>query len=66
MTENLFHLAEIEKSCQLMANEIEKTRHRVNGLEYTTIPQLEETIRYIELKIEETERANLIRIMKVK
>lgn len=43
-----------------------KTRHRVNGLEYTTIPQLEETIRYIELKIEETERANLIRIMKVK
>lgn len=49
-----------------MANEIEKTRHRVNGLEYTTIPQLEESIRYIELKIEETERANLIRIMKVK
>lgn len=59
MTENLFHLAEIEKSCQLMANEIEKTRRRVNGLEYTTI-------RYIELKIEEAERANLIRIMKVK
>jgi V/A-type H+-transporting ATPase subunit D len=59
LTENLFHLAEIEKSCQLMANEIEKTRRRVNGLEYTTI-------RYIELKIEEAERANLIRIMKVK
>ena len=59
MTENLFHLAEIEKSCQLTANEIEKTRRRVNGLEYTTI-------RYIELKIEEAERANLIRIMKVK
>ena len=59
LTEELLRLAEIEKSCQLMANEIEKTRRRVNGLEYTTI-------RYIELKIEEAERANLIRIMKVK
>lgn len=49
-----------------MVNEIEKTRCCVNGLEYSTIPQLEETIHYIELKLEETERANLVRIMKVK
>lgn len=49
-----------------MADEIEKTRRRVNGLEYSTIPQLEETIHYIELKLEEAERANLVRIMKVK
>ena len=66
LTEKLLRLAEIEKSCQLMADEIEKTRRRVNGLEYSTIPQLEETIHYIELKLEETERANLVRIMKVK
>lgn len=62
----LLRLAEVEKSCQLMADEIEKTRRRVNGLEYSTIPQLEETIHYIELKLEEAERANLVRIMKVK
>ena len=62
----LLRLAEVEKTCQLMADEIEKTRRRVNGLEYSTIPQLEETIHYIELKLEEAERANLVRIMKVK
>ncbi|HEX1527382.1 TPA: V-type ATP synthase subunit D, partial [Streptococcus pneumoniae] len=57
---------EIEKTCQLMADEIEKTRRRVNGLEYSIIPNLSETIHYIELKLEEAERANLVRIMKVK
>ncbi|MGT2636271.1 V-type ATP synthase subunit D [Streptococcus ratti] len=66
LVENLLRLAEVEKSCQLMADEIEKTRRRVNGLEHSTIPQLEETIHYIELKLEEAERANLVRIMKVK
>ena len=66
LVEKLLRLAEVEKSCQLMADEIEKTRCRVNGLEYSTIPQLEETIHYIELKLEEAERANLVRIMKVK
>lgn len=59
-------LAEVEKTCQLMADEIEKTRRRVNGLEYSIIPNLSETIHYIELKLEEAERANLVRIMKVK
>lgn len=64
--DDLLKLAEIEKSCQLMADEIEKTRRRVNGLEYQTIPQLEETIYYIEMKLEEAERSNVIRMMKVK
>lgn len=62
----LLRLAEVEKSCQLMADEIEKTRRRVNSLEHSTIPQLEETIYYIQMKLEETERANLVRMMKVK
>ncbi|PZO94173.1 MAG: V-type ATP synthase subunit D [Streptococcus pyogenes] len=62
----LLRLAEVEKNCQLMADEIEKTRRRVNGLEYSIIPQLEETIHYIELKLEEAERSNWVRIMKVK
>ncbi|MFC3927804.1 V-type ATP synthase subunit D [Streptococcus caprae] len=64
--DKLLRLAEIEKTCQLMAEELEKTRRRVNGLEYMTIPQLQETIHYIEMKLEEAERANLVRIMKVK
>ena len=63
---DLLRLAEIEKSCQLMADEIEKTRRRVNGLEYATIPDLIETIHYIEMKLEEAERASLVRVMKVK
>jgi len=62
----LLELAEVEKSCQLMADEIEKTRRRVNALEYMTIPQLQETIRYIVMKLEENERGALTRLMKVK
>lgn len=62
----LLKLTEIEKTCQLMADEIEKTRRRVNALEYLKIPELEETIYYIEMKLEEDERANITRIMKVK
>lgn len=62
----LLELAEVEKSCQLMADEIEKTRRRVNALEYATIPQLEETIRFIKMKLDENERGNLTRLMKVK
>lgn len=62
----LLELAEIEKTCQLLADEIEKTRRRVNALEYVMIPQLEENIRFINMKLEENERANTARLMKVK
>ena len=62
----LLELAEVEKSCQLMADEIEKTRRRVNALEYMTIPQLQETIKYIRMKLDENERSATTRLMKVK
>lgn len=62
----LLELAEIEKACQLMADEIEKTRRRVNALEYLTIPQLQETIAYIKMKLEENDRSSITRLMKVK
>jgi V/A-type H+-transporting ATPase subunit D len=62
----LLELAEVEKSAQLLAEEIEKTRRRVNALEYVLIPQLTDTIKYITMKLEENERGNLTRLMKVK
>ncbi|KAF1295724.1 V-type ATP synthase subunit D [Enterococcus sp. JM4C] len=68
-TENLpklLELTEIEKTCQLLSGEIEKTRRRVNALEYMTIPQLEETIYAIKMKLEENERAEVTRLIKVK
>lgn len=62
----LLELSEVEKACQLMADEVEKTRRRVNALEYMTIPQLEETIRFIQMKLDENERGSITRLMKVK
>ncbi len=62
----LLELAQVEKSAQLMADEIEKTRRRVNALEYRTIPDLTETIKYIRMKLDENERSTIIRLMKVK
>lgn len=63
---DIIKLAEIEKSCQLMAAEIEKTRRRVNALEHVMIPQYEETVKYISMKLDENERSATTRIMKVK
>ncbi len=62
----LLELGEVEKTCNLMTDEIEKTRRRVNALEYSTIPQLQETIKYIKMKLDENERGSLTRLMKVK
>jgi len=62
----LLELAEVEKSCQLMADEIEKTRRRVNALEYRTIPELVETVKFIRMKLDENERITTTRLMKVK
>ncbi len=62
----LLALAEIEKATLLMADEIEKTRRRVNALEYRTIPDLQETIRFIRMKLDESERSAITRLMKVK
>ena len=63
---SLLRLAEVEKTAQLLAAEIEKTRRRVNALEYVMIPDLVETIRMITMKLDENERGNLTRLMKVK
>jgi V/A-type H+-transporting ATPase subunit D len=64
--EPLLRLAESEKSAQLLAQEIEKTRRRVNALENVMIPNYKETIKYITMKLEENERASTTRLMKVK
>lgn len=64
--EDMLELAQVEKTMQLLAEEIEKTRRRVNALEYVKIPEMQENIKYITMKLDENERANTIRLMKVK
>lgn len=64
--EKLIRLAEVEKACNMLAVEIEKNKRRVNALEYVMIPQLEETIKYIKMKLEENDRGSKSRLMKVK
>ncbi len=66
MLERLVKLAELEKTIELVAKEIEKTRRRVNALEYILIPQQEEAIKYISSKLDELERSNITRLMKIK
>lgn len=63
---DMLELAQVEKSMQLMAEEIEKTRRRVNALEYVMIPELKENIKYITMKLEENENATKVRLIKVK
>ena len=64
--EDMLKLAEVEKSMQLIAQEIEKTRRRVNALEYVMIPELSENIKYITMKLAENENSTKVRLMKVK
>lgn len=63
---DLVRMAELEKTAQMLAEEIEKTRRRVNALEYIMMPRYLETIKSIKMKLEENERGNTTRLMKVK
>ena len=63
---DLLELAQAEKTVQLLAQDIERTRRRVNALEYVVIPENQRNIRYITMKLEENERGNTTRLMKVK
>ena len=63
---DMLRLAEVEKSCQLMAAEIEKTRRRVNALEHVIIPEAQANIHMITMKLDENERSTQVRLMKVK
>ena len=64
--EDMLELAQVEKTMQLLAEEIEKTRRRVNALEYVMIPELEGNIKYISMKLEENENSTKVRLLKVK
>lgn len=63
---DMIHLAEIEKSCELLSAEIEKSSRRVNSLEHVMIPRYQDTIKYISMKLEENDRSSRTRLMKVK
>ena len=62
----LIELAETQKACEMLSDEIEKTRRRVNALEHVMIPELDQQIREITMKLDENERGTLSRLMKVK
>ena len=64
--QDMLELAQVEKTMQLLAQEIEKTRRRVNALEYVMIPDLQQNIKYIAMKLEENENSTKVRLMKVK
>lgn len=63
---DLLELAEVEKTCNMLADEIEKTRRRVNALEYVMIPDMQKNIKFITMKLSENERASTVRLMKAK
>jgi V/A-type H+-transporting ATPase subunit D len=62
----LIELAEVEKTCDMLSDELERTRRRVNALEYVMIAEMKGTIKFITMKLEDNERGNLTRLMKVK
>jgi V/A-type H+-transporting ATPase subunit D len=62
----LLRMAELEETIRLLSVEIEKTRRRVNALEHTFIPRMQETVKYIKSKLDEMERSNTSRLMKIK
>jgi len=62
----MIELAALEKSCDMLASEIEKTRRRVNAIEYIMIPEMTSSIHYITMKLEDNERGNITRLMKSK
>ena len=64
--QDMLELSQVEKTMQLLAAEIEKTRRRVNALEYVMIPEMEEAIRYITMKLEENDNSTKVRLLKVK
>lgn len=66
LLEDIVRMAELEKKAQLLAEEIEKTRRRVNALEYIMMPQYLVAIKAIKMKLDENERGNTTRLMKVK
>jgi len=66
LLEDIIRLAVVEKSLNILAEEMEKTKRRVNALEYTIIPQTEEAIKTIELRLDEMERSHIVRLMKIK
>ena len=63
---DMLELAQVEKTMQLLADEIEQTRRRVNALEYVMIPEMQTNIKYITMKLEENDRSTKVRLMKVK
>ncbi|MFR1519463.1 MAG: V-type ATP synthase subunit D, partial [Clostridia bacterium] len=62
----LCELAYVEKTCDMLADEMERTRRRVNALEYVMIPEMKTNIKYISMKLADNELGNLTRLMKVK
>ncbi|MBS7401490.1 MAG: V-type ATP synthase subunit D [Eubacteriales bacterium] len=66
LTATLIELANIEKTCSMLADEIQKVRRRINSLEYNMIPDIQSKIKFITMKLDENQRETQIRVMKIK